>query len=61
MPVLVLNGERGIPQAQLIGCVRQVADMVEIALVPGSAHTLASDNLAWVAERLVQFLGRDVA
>ncbi len=57
MPVLVLNGERGIPQAQLLGCVRQVADTIETALVPGSAYTVANDNPAWVAERLVRFLG----
>ena len=60
MPVLVLNGERGIPQVQLLGCLRQVADTIEAALVPGSAHTFASDNPAWVAERLTQFLGHDV-
>ncbi len=59
MPVLVLNGERGIPQAQLLGGVRQVADTIETALVPGSAHTFASDNPAWVAECLIRFLGHD--
>ncbi len=59
MPVLVLNGERGIPQAQTLGCVRQVAGTIETALVPGSGHAFAHDNPAWVAERLVQFLGHD--
>lgn len=59
MPVLVLNGEHGIPQAQLLACVRQVADTIETALVPGSAHTFASDNPAWVAERLIRFLDHD--
>ena len=59
MPVLVLNGERGISQAQLLGCVRQVAHTIETALVPDSAHTFASDNPAWVAERLIRFLDHD--
>ena len=56
MSVLVLNGERGILQAHLLGCVRQGADTIETALVPGSAHTFPSDNPAWIAERLIRFL-----
>ncbi len=55
MPVLVLNGEKGIPQAQTLGCVRQVAENIEAELIPNSAHTFADDNPAWVAERLIRF------
>lgn len=55
MPVLVLNGERGIPQAQTLGGARRVAAHVEVDLVPGSGHTFADDNPAWVAERLARF------
>lgn len=55
MPVLVLNGEKGIPQAQTLGCVRQVAENIEAELVPNSGHTFAEDNPQWVAERLTRF------
>lgn len=55
MPVLVLNGERGIPQAQTLGSVRRVAAHVEADLVPAAGHTFADDNPAWVAERLARF------
>ena len=59
MPVLVLNGEHGLPQAQLLACVHQIANTIETALVPGSAHTFANDNPAWVSERLIRFLQHD--
>ena len=55
MPVLVLNGDRGIPQPQTLGCVRQVANSIETALVPDSGHLFAYDSPAWVAERLISF------
>lgn len=55
MPVLVLNGDRGIPQAQTLGCVRQVAQNVEAEIIPNCGHTLAQDQPAWVAERLSRF------
>lgn len=55
MPVLVLNGEKGIPQEQTLGCVKQVAKNVEAELVPESGHTFADDNPEWVAERLTRF------
>ena len=57
MPVLVLNGERGIPQKQLLAGVRQVSSRVEAALVPASAHTLGTDNPSWIADRLAAFFG----
>jgi len=55
MPVLVLNGVKGIPQAQTLGCVRLVAESVAADLVPDSGHTFANDNPTWVAERLTRF------
>ncbi len=55
MPVLVLNGDKGIPQAQTLGCVRQVAENIVAELVPDSGHTFASDNPNWVANRLIHF------
>lgn len=55
MPVLVLNGEKGIPQAQTLDSVRQVAANVQAEIVPDSGHLFGYDNPAWVAERLVRF------
>lgn len=57
MPVLVLNGERGIPQEKLLSGVRQVSSRVEAALVPASGHNVGTDNPSWVADRLVAFFG----
>jgi len=59
MPVLALNGDKGIPQAQTLGCVRQVATHIEADLIPASGHAFADDNPAWVAERLTGFFGSD--
>ena len=59
MPVLVLNGEWGLPQEQTLGCVRQVAENTEAELVPNSGHAFAEDNPAWVADRLTRFFGPD--
>ena len=56
MPVLVLSGERGIPQSQTLGCVRQVANTIETDLVPNAGHLYAQDNPEWVAKRLQAFL-----
>ncbi|MFG1465123.1 alpha/beta hydrolase [Xanthobacter sp. DSM 24535] len=58
VPVLVLSGERGIPQAQTLGCVEQVATIIEADTVPQAAHTFASDNPDWVSKRLVRFFNQ---
>ena len=55
MPVLVLNGEKGIPQAQTLESVRQVAANVQAEIVPDSGHLFGYDNPTWVAERLIRF------
>ena len=55
MPVLVLNGDHGIPQSQTLGNVRQVAADVDSDLVPHSGHVFADDNPGWTAERLARF------
>lgn len=55
MPVLVLNGERGIPQAQTLTCVQQVAANITAEIIPASGHVFAEDNPAWVTERLSRF------
>jgi len=58
MPILVLSGERGIPRAQTLSYVGQVAGRIEHDVVPGAGHTLASDRPAWTAERLVRFFDK---
>jgi pimeloyl-ACP methyl ester carboxylesterase len=57
MPTLVLSGERGIPQAQTLGCVERVSERVEHDIVPGASHIFASDNPRWTAQRLIRFFG----
>ena len=56
MPVLILNGDKGLPQHQLLDGVRTVAEQVEADLVPASGHAFAHDNPAWTAQRLIRFL-----
>lgn len=58
MPTLVLSGERGIPQAQTLSSVRQVASRVEQDVVPDAGHTFAGDNPHWTAARLLRFFDR---
>ncbi|MEU9878033.1 alpha/beta fold hydrolase [Streptomyces phaeochromogenes] len=55
MPVLVLNGEHGLPQGVLLGGARDAATDVRADIVPGAAHTFAADNPQWTAERLARF------
>ncbi|QHC18857.1 alpha/beta fold hydrolase [Streptomyces sp. GF20] len=55
MPVLVLNGEFGLPQQVLLHGARQTARDVRADIVPAAAHTFAADNPAGAAQRLVPF------
>lgn len=55
MPVLTLNGDKGIPQEQTLNCVKQVAENLTAELVPSSGHAFGEDNPDWVAERLIRF------
>ena len=55
MPVLVLNGESGLPQAQLRAGAQQVATHVETDTMPAAGHTLGTDNPGWLAKRLIAF------
>jgi pimeloyl-ACP methyl ester carboxylesterase len=54
-PVLVLNGEKGLPQGALLHGVHRAATDVHADIVPGAGHTYATDNPAWTAQRLVRF------
>ena len=55
MPVLVLNGQRGLPQGPLLEGVLKLAKHVEADLIPNSGHSFAEDNPTWVANRLSRF------
>ena len=55
MPVLVLNGQRGLPQGSLLEGVLKLAKHVEADLIPNSGHSFAADNPTWVANRLSRF------
>ncbi|SHF46303.1 alpha/beta fold hydrolase [Chryseobacterium vrystaatense] len=58
IPVLVLNGEKGIPSKQTFDCVAKVASNVEYGIVPNSGHALGEDNPVWYTNRLVQFFNK---
>ncbi|WP_406187426.1 alpha/beta fold hydrolase [Streptomyces sp. NBC_01006] len=55
MPVLVLNGEFGLPQQVLLDGASQAARDVRADIVPAAAHTFAADNPAGAAQRLARF------
>lgn len=59
IPVLVLNGAKGIPSKQTFDCVKQIAKNVEFGLVPNSGHAMGEDNPVWYTDRLVQFFKKD--
>jgi pimeloyl-ACP methyl ester carboxylesterase len=56
MPVLVLNGDKGIPHEQTLGSVQRAAANVLADVVPNAGHNFAHDNPEWVADRLRVFL-----
>ncbi|MFB8353017.1 alpha/beta fold hydrolase [Streptomyces niveus] len=55
MPVLVLNGEFGLPQQVLLDGARQAARDVRADIIPAAAHTFAADNPTGTAQRLAHF------
>jgi len=55
MPVLVLNGEHGLPQRVLLDGAREAATDVRADVVPGSTHAIGTDNPTWLADRLATF------
>ncbi|MDQ0779614.1 pimeloyl-ACP methyl ester carboxylesterase [Streptomyces aurantiacus] len=55
MPVLVLNGEFGLPQQVLLDGARRAASDVRADTVPDAAHTFAADNPHGTAGRLTHF------
>lgn len=55
MPVLVLNGDTGLPQQMLLDGAHRFATDVQADVVPGSGHVFAVDNPAWVSDRLTRF------
>ena len=55
MPVLVLNGENGLPQAPLLDGARHAASDVLSDTVPRTGHAYAAENPGWTVERLHRF------
>lgn len=55
IPVLAINGEKGIPYKQTFDCVKAVANNVTSDLVPDSGHALGEDNPKWFTNRLIEF------
>ncbi|MBP2338589.1 pimeloyl-ACP methyl ester carboxylesterase [Saccharothrix coeruleofusca] len=55
MPVLVLNGEHGLPQEPLLAGARRAALDVRADVVLGSAHCLGAGNPRRLVDRLAEF------
>lgn len=60
MPVLAMGGEASLSP---IGAIQQafqdVATNIQYDLVPKAGHWIGEENPAWVADRLIRFLGED--
>lgn len=54
-PVLVLNGDKGLPQDPLLSGTRQAFTQVEADIVPAAGHAFGADNPTWTAKRLATF------
>jgi pimeloyl-ACP methyl ester carboxylesterase len=61
MPVLVLNGEHGLPQKILLDGVREAATDVRADVIADGAHTYALDEPEATAERLARFFTTEPA
>ncbi|MGK6324783.1 alpha/beta fold hydrolase [Sphingomonas sp. DT-51] len=57
MPVLVLNGDRGIPQDLLLPGVRQVAANVTAGYIRDSGHAISENQPAETASAILRFIG----
>lgn len=55
IPVLAINGEKGIPYKQTFEGIKAVAKNVTTAVVPDSGHALGEDNPEWFTNRLIGF------
>jgi pimeloyl-ACP methyl ester carboxylesterase len=61
MPVLVLNGDRGIPQDLLLPGVQKVAADVRSGYIRDSGHAISENQPQEVADAVVAFLRSDAA
>lgn len=55
MPVLVVNGDYGLPQALTLASVKQVASDIITKLIPNCGHPLAEGNPEYTAKILINF------
>ena len=58
MPVMVINGDQGIPQSVTIHSIRQVSDQFETALIKNCGHTLAEENPEEIIKYILTFTKR---
>lgn len=56
MPVLIISGDKGIPQFLTINSIKQVADNYETALVENCGHTLAEENPEGTVKHILNFI-----
>lgn len=59
MPVLVLNGDRGIPQKLLLPGVQEVAANVTSGHIKDSGHAISENQPQAVTDAILAFLGSD--
>ena len=55
VPVLAINGDKGIPYEQTFKGIKAIATNVTTEIVPNSGHVLGEDNPEWFVKRLIQF------
>lgn len=55
MPVLILNGDQGIPQSLTLNSVSQVSENYNTVLIRDCGHTLAEENPMGTLAALLQF------
>jgi len=56
MPVLVLNGDKGIPQFITVNSVKQIAKNYTTAIVENCGHSLAEDNPKETVKHILNFI-----
>ncbi|KAJ5087926.1 hypothetical protein N7456_011542 [Penicillium angulare] len=60
MPVLALGGEASLaPKKNIEEIFGDVAEDLEVDVVPKAGHWILDENPVWVAERILKFIGED--
>ncbi len=56
MPVLVINGENGIPQFVTEKSVNEISDNYKTVIIKNCGHTIGEDNPQETAEQIINFI-----